>query len=267
MPATLIDGKEIADGVLNNLKVQIDALGQPLHLAAICVGTDPGIRSFVKLKQRAAQSIGVIFSSYFFDGDNRNEVIQTIRYLVADEMVQGIFIELPLPDRWDINEIVSLIPSDKDVDALTRTPVVPAPAVLALQYVLHDQLMKVEGLQVAVVGQGRLVGQPITVWLRQQGAHVDVVDIDTPNPQIICSSADLVVTGVGKAGMVTGDWVKDGALVIDFGYGKKPDGTYAGDVDRASVTKKPVVLTQVPGGMGPLVIAAVLENILTLGTR
>jgi methylenetetrahydrofolate dehydrogenase (NADP+)/methenyltetrahydrofolate cyclohydrolase len=262
MPATLIDGKGLADTILNNLKVQIDALGVPLHLAAVCVGGDAGLRSFVKLKQKAAQSVGIEFSSYFFDGLNSEEVRQTVQYLAADDGVHGIFIELPLPPGWDADALLALIPSEKDVDALTKKPLVPEPSVRALQYVFQEYGIEPKGMTVVVVGHGRLVGQPIAKWLLARGAIVNVVDEHTVDPDCYAHNASLVITGVGKPGLVTKDWVQEGATVIDFGY---HDGK--GDVDLESVQKKAGLLAPVPGGMGPLLIAAVLENLVTLATH
>lgn len=262
MTATIIDGKGIAQAVLTNLRTQIEALGQPLHLAAVFVGDDPGLKSFVKLKQKAAQSVGITFSSYLFDGKSKDEVVQTLRYLASDESVDGVFIELPLPAGWDADELAALVPAEKDVDALRPDAVVPAPSVLALQYVLHECVVSTGGLSAAIVGQGRLIGRPITAWLKNQGAQVHSIDIATEDPASIASQADLVVTGVGRPGLVKGDWIKEGALVVDFGYAEGK-----GDVEDESVKQKAGLLTPVPGGMGPLVIAAVLENLLALAQR
>ena len=137
------------------------------------------------------------------------------------------------------------------------------PAVRALGYVLDEYSIGLSGTTVAVVGQGRLVGGPIARWLRDQGAQVSVIDITTPEPASVAARCDLVVTGVGRPGLITGEWIKDGATVVDFGYGKKGD-AFAGDVDFESVAKKAGLITPVPGGMGPLVIAAVLENVVEL---
>ena len=264
---TLIDGKALADVWLVNIAEQVHALGVAPHLAAVCVGDDAGLRSFVKLKQKAAQSIGIQFSSYFFDANDEDGVRQTLQYLAGDETVDGIFIELPLPNNWNTEKILELIPPEKDVDALTtsaRLPAgrqVPAPAVRALDYVLQEYNVITKGISAAIVGHGQLVGKPIAQWLNKQGANVSVVDVDTKNPTVITAQADLVVSGVGKSGLIHEDWIKDDATVIDFGYenGK-------GDVDAKSVQKKAGLLSPVPGGMGPLVIAAVLENLVTLST-
>jgi methylenetetrahydrofolate dehydrogenase (NADP+)/methenyltetrahydrofolate cyclohydrolase len=261
MDATIVNGKGIADALLTNLKTQIDALGAPLHLAAVCAGDDEGVRGFVKVKQRAAQSVGITFSTYFFDAADETGACATLDYLAADDDVHGIFVELPLPAGWDRDAVLARIPSAKDVDALTGKSSVPSPAVKALQYVVHEHDVELRGQRAAVVGHGFLVGAPTARWLREQGVTVDVIDIDTPEPAARAAQADMIITGVGKPGLVTADWIKEGATVIDFGYAKQGE-EYVGDVDFKSVQKKAGLVTPVPGGMGPLVVAAVLENLL-----
>lgn len=266
MIATFVDGKGLAGAILDNLKVQCDALPEPLHLAAVCAGDDPGLKAFVKIKQKAAQSIGVTFSSYMFDADDIQGASDTLDFLAADESVHGIFIELPLPAEWDTVALISRIPPAKDVDALTGKAEVPEPAVRALRYVLAEYDISPAGLRAAVIGQGSLVGAPITRWLAESGADVSIIDINTPNPQSISAQADVVVAGAGVPELVTGEWVRDGACVIDFGYARRGD-AYVGDVEQKSVSKKAKIMTPVPGGMGPLVVAAVLENLVALATR
>jgi methylenetetrahydrofolate dehydrogenase (NADP+)/methenyltetrahydrofolate cyclohydrolase len=267
MTSTLINGRGIADAVLKNVGEQVQALGVPLHLAAVCAGNDPGLTAFVKLKEKAAQSAGITFSSYFFDADKEDELIQTLQYLANDESVDGILVELPLPDGWNRDKILALIPSAKDVDALTgRSPVIE-PAVVALQYVFNEHDIAPYGATVAVIGQGQLVGAPIARWLTSEGANVRIIDEHTSGAADIACQADLVIAGVGKPGLVTSGWIKEGAVVIDYGYGKNTAGEYVGDVDSESVMQQASLLAPVPGGMGPLVIAAVLENLVKLATH
>jgi methylenetetrahydrofolate dehydrogenase (NADP+)/methenyltetrahydrofolate cyclohydrolase len=274
MNATLIDGRAIADAVMAGLAEQLRALSVPLHCAAVCTGDNPGLRAFIKLKQKAAVSIGAQFSSYFFDTTDQQGALKTMQYLAGDETVDGIFVELPLPPSWDSASLLALIPAQKDVDVLSpksvqafyenHSAVVP-PSVLALQYVLNAHMLAVRSLRIAVVGAGELVGRPVAHWLRSQGAHVDVIDIDTVHPQEISRQAGMVITATGTPGLVTEDWIQEGATVIDYGFGKK-GAAYFGDVDFETVHKKAGLLTPVPGGMGPLVVAAVLENLITLAT-
>ncbi|HXK36829.1 MAG TPA: bifunctional 5,10-methylenetetrahydrofolate dehydrogenase/5,10-methenyltetrahydrofolate cyclohydrolase [Candidatus Paceibacterota bacterium] len=265
----IVDGKGLAREILEGIRTQIDALGVQLQLAAVCVEGDAALTSFVRLKQKAAQSIGIQFSSYFVGSKERAE--ETLKFLAADPDVHGILLELPIPDAWDRNALLALIPPDKDVDALnpenegafedSTTTVLP-PAVVALRYALDTYTIPCAGARAAVIGAGQLIGRPVAHWLRQQGASVDVVDIDTPNPQRIVAAADIVVSGAGAPGLVTGAWIKEGAAVFDFGFHEGK-----GDVDLTSVQPKAGVLAKVPGGMGPLVVAAVLENLVALATK
>ena len=261
--ATVIDGRSLAQRWSDDIAVEVRALDAPIGLAAVCVEGNAALRSFVKLKEKAAHEVGIQFSSYFIDPRDRTGAGELLRFLASDESVHGIFIELPLPHEWDdAGDILALIPPEKDVDALTLHPLVPAPAARALRYVLEAHDIATQGIVAVVVGHGRLVGRPIAQELRDAGATVHVIDIDTAEPAQRSSTADLIVTGVGKANLITSDWVKEGATVIDFGYA---DGH--GDVDMDSVKQKAGLLTPVPGGMGPLVVAAVLENLVALAVR
>lgn len=265
MTTISVDGRAIADQILGGLAEQVRALGAPIQLAAVCGGDDEGLKAFVRLKQKAAQSIGIEFSSYFFKADQEQEARQAIEYLAHDDDVHGIFIELPLPTSWDAAALMAHIPEVKDVDALV-SGAYPAPAVRALQYVLDAHEIDVRSLRVAVVGVGSLVGRPIASWLTSHDAAINLIDITTDQPQTISSQADIVIAATGVPGLVTGDWIKPGAIVIDFGYGKKGN-SFVGDVDAATVAPKASIMTPVPGGMGPLVIAAVLENVVEAATR
>ena len=276
MKATIIDGRGLAAATISNVTEQVKAMGLPLHLAAVCVGEDESLRSFVRLKQKAAQAAGIEFSSYLFDGKDEREVKETLKYLADDETVDGIFLELPLPPSWDRRSLLSLIPADKDGDVISpegerlyysdKNPITP-PAVRALEIVLQEYGVKPDGLEVAIIGAGHLVGLPISHWLKNHGAAVSVIDIDTPEPENISSRCDLVIACAGSPGLVSAAWIRPGAAVIDFGYGRDEAGTTAGDVVFDDVVKKAGIVSPVPGGMGPLVIAAVLENLVTLAGR
>lgn len=274
--ATIIDGAALAELWLGDIAAQAKVMGAPLHLAAVCAdppgGAAAGLKAFVNIKRKAAEKIRVSFSSYL--PESELEARQTLNFLAKDESVHGVFVELPLPAGWNRAELLELIPLAKDVDLISPTgthafhdgtaPVLP-PAVSALSRVLDFLNVETDGLSAAIVGQGDLVGKPVIHWLRRQGSNVSVIDIDTDNPEEIASGSDLVVCGAGVPGLVTASWVKDGATVIDFGYAKKGN-SYVGDV-ADSVKEKAGALTPVPGGMGPLVVAATLENLLLLATN
>ena len=269
----LVDGKGIAHRWLDDIAIQVRALGVPLHLVAVCASDDDGLKAFVKLKQKAAQAVGVEFSAYY--PSTEEEATRTIQWLTDDDSVHGIFVELPVPETWNRAALLGLIPLQKDVDLISPegersfysdVADIRPPSVSALRRVLAELNIETERTSAVVIGQGSLVGKPIAHWLVRQGATVSTIDIDTKEPEKISSQADLVVAGTGVPGLVTDEWIKEGATVIDYGYAKE-GGEYVGDVHTDAVVKKAGALTPVPGGMGPLVIAATLENLLTLATK
>src|SRR5512133_350454 len=181
MPAKLIDGKGIADAVIANIYEQVSALGVPLHLAAICPRNDFELKSFIKLKQKAAQAAGITFSSYFFEAESQDDFMATLDYISSDDTIDGMFVELPLPEGWDREKVLSHIPISKDVDVISPAgerafysdeSVVLPPSVKALEYALMECGLELSGANCAVVGQGRLIGLPISHWLESQGATV-----------------------------------------------------------------------------------------------
>lgn len=270
-----INGITIARTILANVREQVEALHAPLHIAAVCIGSDPSLQSFVRIKQRTAQSAGILFSSYFFDEAQRAEAETTMRFLAQDDTVHGIFVELPLPLTWDREAFLALIPIEKDVDGISPaserlffedvSSVLP-PAVKALSYIVDAHHLDLAHVAAVVVGHGMLVGKPIAHWLRAQHAQVEVVELETPHPAAIASRAQLLIAGTGVPELVTSNWIQDGATVIDFGCTLK-DGVYVGDVARTATKDKSGLVTPVPGGTGPLVVAAVLENLVDLATR
>jgi methylenetetrahydrofolate dehydrogenase (NADP+)/methenyltetrahydrofolate cyclohydrolase len=268
----LIDGTAIAERTRANLKKLIGDRQPSIGLAAVVVGDDPGLKQFVKLKKKAAEEIGVLFSVYEFKTDDVESVKKTVAWLAQDDEVHGIFVELPMPEGVPVQEVLDLIPESKDVDVLSGNfqkkyyesgiPFLP-PAVGALEYVLEQEGIALKGKKVAVFGRGMLVGKPIAHWLARRGAQVSMIDEHTERPERYSLNADIVISGVGKPGLITGEMIKDNAIVIDYGY--SPEGK--GDVDLDTVAPKAALLTPVPGGMGPLVIAAVLANVVAAAAQ
>jgi methylenetetrahydrofolate dehydrogenase (NADP+)/methenyltetrahydrofolate cyclohydrolase len=268
----LVDGVAIALQARANLKKLIGDRQPPLGLAAIVVGDDPGLKTFVKLKKKVADELGVLFSVYEFKEAEVEDLKKTMAWLAQDDGVHGIFVELPLPVSISQEEILGMIPESKDVDVISSALqkkyyandiLLLPPAVGALDYLFENLDVDVKGKKVAVFGQGMLVGQPITHWLKKFGAEVSVIDEHTKNSEDYSLKADIVISGVGKPGLITGDMITDKAIVVDYGY--SPEGK--GDVHLESVVPKAAVLTPVPGGMGPLVIAATFANLVALAMK
>ena len=266
-----IDGKKIKDKVLNKLKSEIGS--EKLRLVGILVGDHPGSRKFMELKEKAAKEIGVDFKLYEFPEDiSTTKLRDELNKIAKQGVSHGIIIELPLPEQINTQYILNTIPIEKDVDVLStkaqgaffvgKSNILP-PAVEAVRIVFEEHDIDIKGKDIAIFGYGLLIGKPIANWLAMQGASVFVINEFTKHPEEISKEADIIISGVGQSGLIKEDMVKKGVVVVDFGYSK--DGK--GDVDFDSVSKKASLITPVPGGMGPVVVAAVLKNLRKLNKK
>jgi methylenetetrahydrofolate dehydrogenase (NADP+)/methenyltetrahydrofolate cyclohydrolase len=263
-----IDGKKIRDKVLGELKSEEKS--KDLRLVGVLVGDHPGSKKFMELKEKAAKEIGVDFKLYEFPEDiSTNKLRDELNNIAKQGVNHGIIIELPLPEQINTQYILNTIPQEKDVDVLSakaqgaffvgKSKILP-PAVEATKIVFDEHDVDIKGKDIAIFGYGLLVGKPIANWLAAQGASVFVINEFTKNPEEISKEADIIISGVGKTRVVKEDMVKDGAVVIDFGYSEGGKG----DVDFDSVSKKASLITPVPGGIGPVVVAAVLKNLVSI---
>lgn len=262
----IIDGKKISSEFLENLKQQIT---KSLTLGAVMIGDNSAVQSFIKVKEKAAQTLGVDFKILNIPA---SADIDEIRNKITNfsETVDGLFIELPIPEGLLVQDILDLVSENKDVDVLCQSSqqafysgdfsLLP-PAVGALKIALDYHGINIAGKIVSVFGQGLLVGKPISFWLEQEDAHVHRIDENTKDAKDLALQSDIIISGVGKPGLITGDMIKEGAIVIDFGYSNK-DGKIAGDADYDPVSQKASLITPVPGGMGPLVVAALFDNLV-----
>src|SRR3989344_5408709 len=270
----IIDGKQIADEILGQLKKDIETKKLNLQLGAVLVGDDPEFKKFVELKGKAAESLGIGFTIYKFAENIEMEELKKNMHEIS-EWSDGVLVELPLPKHIDQEALLSEIPIDKDVDVLSekaqelfysnQSKIMP-PAAEALLMVLTKYGVSLKNKKAVVFGQGLLVGKPVAHFLEREGAEVFRIRSKTENPTKLPKKADIVIVGVGKSGLVTGDMVKYGAVVVDFGYGKSSEGKMVGDVDFKSVSPKASLITPVPGGMGPILIVTVLKNLIKLKT-
>lgn len=270
----VIDGQQISKELLGELQKKIGEKGLNLHLAAVLVGDDSEFKKFVELKGKAAEGIGLSFTTYKFPKDIGTDELKNNMQKIC-QWSDGVLVELPMPKHIDQQAILNEIPTDKDVDVLSdeaqklfyeNSSKINPPAVEALKIVLEINDIALKRKKAAVFGQGVLIGKPISHWLEQQGVQVHRIRSTTKDPEKLSLESDIVIAGVGKPGLITGDMVKEGAIVIDYGYGKK-ENKMTGDVDFIAVSKKSPLITPVPGGMGPILIAAVLKNLITLNDR
>lgn len=267
----IIDGEMIAGGILNELKIKPKP---QKFLAVILVGQDTSSLSFLKQKEKIAESLGVDFRIYKFPNEIKQDPLRKEVLKIANHKTcGGVIVQLPLPEHINRHYILNVIPREKDVDVLSeralgafytgRNPVLP-PAVGVVETILKTYNLQLTTLKTAVVGLGFLIGKPIATWLIGRCSEIYLLDIGS-NLEIL-KQADLVITGVGKASLIKGVMLKHNTLVIDFGYSQK-DGGISGDFDVESLVisrQSSVIYTPTPHGTGPILVAKLFENFFSL---
>lgn len=264
----LLSGKELSERMLEKLK------GSKAKLSVIQVGDNAVSKTYIDRKREAAEDIGVYFELVEFPEDIEQEkLIRSIKEVA--ENTDGLIVQLPLPKNLVQDEVLKAIPTEKDVDVLSADsfesfsddsfPVLP-PTVCAISELFLEYGIDIKEKNIVVVGSGRLVGKPIAVWLKNKGVNVNVLDSKTEDLASEVKKADIVITGVGKPNLITGDMVKEGVVVIDAGTSVE-DGETSGDIDFDSVSKKASMISPVPGGVGPLTVSCLLRNLVILKER
>jgi methylenetetrahydrofolate dehydrogenase (NADP+)/methenyltetrahydrofolate cyclohydrolase len=275
--AELIDGKAVAAQIRAQiaqevLKLQEDQ-GVTPGLAVVLAGDDPASRTYVRNKEKACEEAGIYSEKYLLSADTTQEqLMDLVRRLNEKQDIDGILVQLPLPEGLDDKPIVEAIRPDKDVDAFHPVnvgeimignyrflPCTPA----GIIELLKSKNIVIEGKNCVVIGRSNIVGKPVAMLLLHQNGTVTVCHSKTKDLKEICRGADILVSAVGKAKFVTADMVKPGAAVIDVGMNRDENGKLCGDVDFESVEPVASYLTPVPGGVGPMTIAMLLKNTLT----
>ncbi len=276
----IIDGKLLAQKVKDELKVKVEAFekkkGRKITLAVILVGENPASQVYVKNKIRATEYVGMRSLSFYLpENSTKEEVYETVNSLVKDDSVDGILVQLPLPKHLDENEILSLIPAEKDVDGFLAENVgkltLGQPTTVACTPFGVMKMLKSEGVELCgknavVLGRSNIVGKPMALLLLQENCTVTICHSKTVNLKDICKNADIIVAAIGKPKFLTADMVKDGAVVIDVGINRTENGL-VGDVDFEAVKEKTSAISPVPGGVGPMTIAMLLENTYLCAVR
>ena len=271
--AVLMDGKAVSAAVKEKVRLEMEALrekGIEACLAVIIVGDDPASRVYVNNKKKACALTGIRSEEYALPEETtEQELLSLIDRLNADEKVNGILCQLPLPKHIDENTVIERIDSKKDVDMFSCVnvgkmwvgdgvflPCTPAGVMELLAYYDIDP----SGKNCVVIGRSNIVGKPMACLLLEKNATVTVCHSKTRNLAGICRRADIIVAAVGRAKFVTADMVKDGAVVVDVGINRNEDGKLCGDVDFENVKEKASYITPVPGGCGPMTIAMLMKN-------
>lgn len=271
----LLDGKKLSEKILNNLKKKIR--GRRLQLAVVLVGDDAVSRIFINQKKKACEKTGIDFKLFQFHENGSREIIkEKIKEIAENPAVSGVVIQLPLPAspagrpaKFNTDEFLNLVPEEKDIDVLAekslgkfyqgRSKILP-PTVSGILYLLKNYKITLKDKNVAIIGAGRLVGFPLALQLLKEKATVSVLNEWTKDTPFFTKRADVLISGVGWPNLIKGENVKKGAIVIDAGSSLKA-GKVVGDVDFKSVSKKASYITPVPGGVGPLTVACLLDNL------
>lgn len=269
----IINGKEISEKVLKEL--ESNPAKRPVHIVAISISSEHAIKSFIDMKKKYAERLGMTLEHIEFQpGIPESNVMAKIAELSSDPNITGIIVEIPLASGYDQEKILNAVPVSKDIDVLSEealenfyndTSKISPPAVEAFSILVKELNIELYGKTAAVFGQSILIGAPISHFLESCGCKVYKIDENTQNPEEFSKQADIIVSGVGKPNLIKGEMVKEGAIVIDYGF-EKVDGKTVGDVEFTSVSPKASLITPVPGGIGPLVIVAFLKNACALSS-
>jgi methylenetetrahydrofolate dehydrogenase (NADP+) / methenyltetrahydrofolate cyclohydrolase len=275
--ARLIDGKAIAATLRAEVAANVATAGFTPRLAVVLVGEDPASQIYVRTKDRAAREAGIEARTIRLKADTEQaHLLGTIRALNADHAIDGILVQLPLPRGIDPQAVIEAIDPTKDVDGfhpinvghladgrLALAPCTP----LGVMKLLRATGIEIAGARALVLGRSAIVGRPMARLLLAADATVTVAHSRTRDLPAECRRADILIAAIGKPRMVQADWIKPGATIIDVGINRQPDGTLVGDVDFAACAKVAGAITPVPGGVGPMTVACLLENTLAAAIR
>jgi len=269
----ILDGKKLSDKILNNLKKKIESHQMKLRLAVIQIGRNYISEVFISQKKKVAEKIGIGFKLYQFDKKiEKDRLKKKIKEIIKDPLNSGIIIQLPLPKQFLADDFLNLIPEEKDVDVLSekslgkfyqgKLKILP-PIVKGILSLLKNYKIKLKGKNVVIIGTGRLIGLPLNLQLLKEKATLLVLNEFTKNISFFTNKADILISGVGKPNLIKSNMIKKGAVVIDAGISQR-NGKVIGDVDFKEVSKKASYITPVPGGVGPMTVVSLLENLVEL---
>ena len=280
MAAQIIDGKAIAAKVRERIGSTVTTLkqqGVTPGLAVVLVGDDPASRVYVGMKKKMCVELGMYSADHELPAStSEQELLALIDQLNNDSRVHGILVQLPLPDHIDTDKVLEAISPDKDADGFhpynvgrlaigkpTFQPCTPYGVMVMLDEIGYD----LKGKEVVVVGRSNIVGKPVALMCLSRHATVTICHSRTKDLPEVVKRADVVIAAVGKAEMVKGEWIKPGAVVIDVGINRVGEKKLVGDVEYAAAAERASAITPVPGGVGPMTIAMLLQNTLESAQR
>ncbi len=280
MSAKIIDGRAVSETMRAKMRSRVESLGLrglTPGLAVVLIGEDAASQIYVRNKAKACESIGMHSEVHRFEHDTPEDIVlRKIADLNGDARIHGILVQLPLPDHIDNAKVLAAISPDKDVDGFHQSnvgalvtgqsdfpPCTPQGVMALLDY----YEVPIEGCNAVVIGRSNIVGKPMALMLLARSATVTICTSRTRDLSQFTQIADIVVSAVGRAGLVTADMIKNGAAVVDVGMNRLSNGKLAGDVDFEQVSKVAGAITPVPGGVGPMTITMLLANTLKAAER
>ena len=272
MSAEIIDGKKIAQDIKDELKAKVESENLQKRLDVIIVGEDPASQVYVRNKEKACDYIGIKTKTHIISSDiSEEELIKIVKGLNITPQSSGILVQLPLPDHIREKEVLNSIARDKDVDGFNpinignlsigeKGFVSCTPA--GIIELLKRSNVEIDGKNCVIVGRSNIVGKPMAMLMLKENATVTICHSHTKDLKQITKTADILIVAIGQPKMITSEYVKEGAVVIDVGIHRMDNGKLCGDVDFESVSKIASKITPVPGGVGPMTIAMLMKNVV-----
>lgn len=252
----IIDGRKISEKILDEVKQEINK--KQLKLAVILVGQNEASKVYIEKKKEACQKVGIDFELFNFPVDVlQRDLEEKIKSIDA----AGIVVQLPLPKTINTEEALKLIPKEKDVEGFVSE--INSPVVCAIEQIFKYYKISLENKEILIIGKGRLIGKPVSKWLKNQNINFNIIDKSEKNISFFTQKADIIISGTGVPELIKKDMVKEGVIIIDAGTFKK-DGKTVGDVDFENICLKAKYITPCIGGIGPITVACLLCNLLKL---
>lgn len=258
----IIDGKKIAEKILGDIKKEITEKQLRIKLAVVLVGDDLSSKTYVKKKLEACERVGIDFELFNFNPDiSQPDLEKNIKEVARKKDVSGIVIQLPLPGSINTEKILSFVPKEKDIEGFVSK--INSPIICAIEEIFKNYNISLKNKEIIIIGKGRLVGKPVSKWLKEQNLKFKMLDSSTKNIEFFTKKADIIISGVGSPKLIKKDMIKDGVVIIDVGSCRE-GGKTVGDADLEKICDKAGCITPCIGGIGPITVACLLRNLLKL---
>ena len=271
----IISGKDIAQAILDSIKTEINKLSKPPQLVIISYNANKASSQYISLKTEKAAEVGIECAKLDWTSQDLDSCKLAMQKLASDVSVDGIIVQLPVTGLNNFQDVLNLIPASKDVDGLSEASLIslkenkqvliPATPKAILE-IIEKENIELNNKNILIIGQGKLVGLPLGIILKNKRLNITTADASTNNLSDLTIDADIIITATGSPKLLTGDMVKDGVIVLDAGAAES-DGRTIGDVEYESVEPKCSLISKVPGGIGPVTVACLLENVLEVSSN